>query len=287
MGDLNVNQDSRSVVSMEIRESHSSSCGLFFKVKRHLYSGQSDFQKIDVFENETFGNVLLLDGLVQTSERDEYFYHEMLVHPAFVSHSSPETCLIIGGGDGGTLSQILKYPVQKVRLVEIDDRVIEVCRKHFPWLDETLKDTRAELVVADGNEFIERTGMKYDVVLIDSSDPVGPSLSLHEQEFYQKVKKSLNPGGIIVAQVGSPIYHLDSLKKKARLFKDVYPIVHFYLGPVPTYPGGTWCYVYLSEKTLPLGMMQTPPAGLKYYNSDIHHAAFALPNFMQELGIDQ
>jgi spermidine synthase len=271
----------------EVREYHSSSAGLFFKVEKRLHSEESPFQKIEIFENGTFGKVLFLDGLVQTSEGDEFFYHEMLVHPAFVSHPAPKTCLIIGGGDGGTLKEVLHYPLDYACLVEIDPEVIKVCQKFFPWLDETLRDERAELVVADGEKFINTTEQKYDIVLIDSSEPVGPSSILHEQKFYVKLKQRLNPGGIVVAQVGSPFYHLGFLKKKAGLLKKIYSVVHFYLGPVPTYPGGTWCYAFLSNDIQPDDVKGTPPPGLKYYNLAIHRGAFALPGFMDDLSANQ
>ncbi len=267
----------------EIREAHSSSSGLFFKVRRQLHSEFSSFQKIEVFENDFFGNILFLDGLVQTTEKDEYFYHEMLAHPAFMSHPNPEKCLIIGGGDGGTLKEILRYPLKRALLVEIDRRMIEVCQKYFPWLNEALKDERAELVTADGNEFITTTEEKFDVVLVDSSEPVGPSSVLHGREFFRKLKQRLNPGGVIVAQAGSPIFHLEHLKQQALMLKDIYPNVYFFCGPVPTYPGGSWCYVFLSENRLPWDKKQAPPAGLKYYTTDIHEAAFVLPGFMKAL----
>jgi spermidine synthase len=278
-----LNQDEKTLSLTEVREYHTPSSGLFFEVTQKLHEEQSSFQKIEIYENETFGKILFLDGLVQTSEKDEYFYHEMIVHPAFQSHPSPESCVIIGGGDGGTLREVLRHPVREAILVEIDSSVIEVCRKYFPWLDKALEDERAELVVADGNEFIEFSEMHYDIVLIDSSEPIGPSSILHEREFYLKLKRSLNPGGAVVAQVGSPFHHLDFLEKKARMLKDVYSIVRFYLGSVPTYPGGMWCYMYLSDERDPLQLRKNPPQGLKYYTPDIHRAAFALPAFMQKL----
>jgi spermidine synthase len=266
----------------EIREYHSSSSGLFFRVKSLLYSHQSPHQKIEVIENEYFGRVLLLDGLVQTTERDEYFYHEMLVHPALLTHPLPQDILIIGGGDGGALKEILRYPVKRVWLVEIDSQVIEVSKKFFPWLSPCLEDERVELVVADGNEFIQKRKREFDVVLVDSSDPVGPSSRLHEEEFYQRIRRRLNPVGVVVAQSGSPLYHLDEIRKKSVFLKKVFRVVRFYTGPVPTYPGGNWCYVYLSDKITPPMIKRDPPAGLKYFNPQIYKTAFSLPNFLKE-----
>jgi len=268
----------------EEREYHSPSSGIFFEVKRRLFSGASPFQKIEVIENEAYGKILLLDGLVQTTEKDEFYYHEMIVHPALLSHPLPKNCLIIGGGDGGTLREILRHTsVESVSLVEIDQMVIEVCQKYFRWLDDSLTDERAEIVIADGNVFLDDKESRYDIVLIDSSEPLGPSSVLHGKEFYQKLKRSLNPGGIVVAQTGSPFFHLEFLKKTADMLKTLFPIVRFYLGPVPTYPGGTWSYVYLSESRDPFEVRDATLPGLKYYTQSLHRAAFALPCFLKDI----
>jgi len=266
----------------EIREYHSSSCGLFFRVKNILYSHQSPYQKIEVIENEYFGKVLLLDGLVQTTERDEFYYHEMLVHPAFITHPSPKDILVIGGGDGGVLKEILCYPIKRLQLVEIDSQVVKVSKKFFPWLSLGLEDERVELVIADGHEFIQKTHGKFDVVLVDSSDPVGPSLRLHEEAFYKDLKNCLNPEGVVTTQSGSSFYHLEEIKKKRVSLNNVFKIVSFYAGPVPSYPGGTWCYVYLSDEISPLKLKREPPSGLKYFNQEIHNKAFSLPNFLKD-----
>ncbi len=186
----------------EAREYQTGASGIFFTVKDVLYEGRSKFQRIEIIRNRDYGRVLLLDGLVQTTERDEFYYHEMLVHPAMASHPRPAKVLIIGGGDGGALREVLKHPVKKAWLVEIDGQVIEACREHFPWLRATFRDPRAELVVADGNVFIDKVRETFDVILVDSSDPVGPSTVLHQEAFYRKLKSKLNPGGIIAAQAG-------------------------------------------------------------------------------------
>lgn len=265
----------------EVREYHTPSFGLFFKTKKFLYGQTSPYQKIEVIENEDYGRVLLLDGLVQTTERDEFFYHEMLAHPACVSHPAPQNLLIIGGGDGGALKEVLRYPVKQVSLVEIDAQVIEVSKEFFPWLRPSLEDKRTKLVVADGNEFIQNREEKFDVILIDSSDPVGPSTCLHQSDFYKKLRRCLNPKGVVAAQAGSLLYHLEHMREKNDFLKKIFKVVRFYLSPVPTYPGGNWCYVFLSDEIDPLvSIVRKPPSGLKYYNLDIHRAAFALPNFL-------
>lgn len=271
----------RNDVSIEIKEYHTPSSGIFFKASKQLHKKDSAYQRIEVIENEYFGRILLLDGLVQTTEKDEFFYHEMLVHPAFLPHPEPKSVLIIGGGDGGALKEVLRYPVENVSLVEIDPQVIKVSQEYFPWLSSCLKDKRTELIIADGTEFIGQTDKTFDVVCVDSSEPVGPSASLHEEDFYKSMKRCLNSRGVVVAQMGSPIFHRNPIKLKNRFLKDMFKIVCFYTSPVPTYPGGSWAFVFLSDSVQPLEIKGNPPEGLKYFNPDIHRAAFSLPNFLK------
>jgi spermidine synthase len=267
----------------EAREYQTPASGIFFTVKEVLYEGRSKFQRIEIIRNKDYGRVLLLDGLVQTTERDEFYYHEMLVHPALTSHARPKNVLIIGGGDGGALREVLKHPVEKAWLVEIDGKVIEACRDHFPWLKATFRDPRAELVVEDGNVFIDKVRETFDVILVDSSDPVGPSTVLHQEAFYRKLKAKLNPGGIIAAQAGSLMLHLDSHARKSVFLKRIFRHSPLYLGPVPTYPVGMWCYNFLSDAVDPAKIKTLyVPDGLKYFNPDVYRAAFALPNFLAE-----
>jgi spermidine synthase len=247
-----------------------------------LYSKQSSYQKIEVYENDSFGKILLLDDLVQTTEKDEFFYHEMLVHPACVTHPSPRDILVIGGGDGGALKEILLYPVESVCHVEIDAQVIEVGKNHFPWLSPCLEDERVELIISDGLEFIKETDKTFDIIFVDSSEPVGPSAALHRKEFYESAKARLNADSAVVAQIGSPLYHLDFIKECSITFKELFQFVRFYVGPAPSYPGGSWCYAFLSENIDPLNLIRNPLSDLKYYNQEIHRAAFALPPFIKE-----
>ncbi|MBE0460309.1 MAG: polyamine aminopropyltransferase [Candidatus Aminicenantes bacterium] len=267
----------------EKKEHHAETFGIFFEAQQLLYSKDSQYQKIEVFENKDFGRILFLDGLVQTTEWDEFFYHEMLVHPALIVHPNPKEVLVIGGGDGGALKEILRYKIKHAFLVEIDSKVIEVSLEYFPWLSQSLKNEKVELLIEDGIKFIEKTEKMFDVVFVDSSEPVGPSYGLHEKDFYMKLKERLKHEGIVIAQVGSPIYHLDFIKKKATFLKDIFKVVRFYIGFVPTYPGGNWCYAFLSDEIDPFSIKRNPPPNLKYYNLDIHSAAFALPNFMKKI----
>jgi len=278
---MNKQPSSRSC-GAEVRESHSPSSGIFFKVGKLLVREKSLYQKIEIFENDFYGRVMVLDGLVQTTEKDEFFYHEMLVHPALSAHPAPAEVLIIGGGDGGALREVLRHPVRKVWLVEIDDRVTAAAEKYF-WLSDPLRDRRTELVIGNGDEFIRWAGRMFDVILVDSSDPVGPSAVLHQRDFYEKVKRCLKPGGILAAQAGSLLHHLETFRAKQDFQKDIFKHVRFYLGPVPTYPGGMWVYNFCSDRVDPLRVLKkAPPAGLRYYNTEIHRAAFALPEFLKQ-----
>jgi spermidine synthase len=269
--------------SIEIKEFHSASSGIFFVAGRRILSGKTPFQRIEVYETDSFGRVLLLDGLVQTTERDEFFYHEMLVHPAMMAHPNPREILIIGGGDGGALREVFRYPVRKTTLVEIDAAVIAAAKNYFPSLAASFRDQRAEILIADGNRFIKESGRRYDLIFVDSSDPVGPSAVLHREAFYGRLKECLKAGGVIAAQAGSPLFHLHHLKKKYLFLKKLFRYAHYYFGPAPTYPGGSWCYSFLSDSVDPLKKIRRKaPAGLKYYNREIHTAAFALPAFLRQ-----
>jgi spermidine synthase len=268
---------------LEIREYHTPANGIFFGVKKRLFSGKSAYQKIEIFDTEFFGRVLLLDGLVQTTTKDDFFYHEMLVYPALMSHPHPDDVLIIGGGDGGALREVLRYPVRSATLVEIDNRVVEVSKKYFPWLSPALRDRRAKIEIADGNQFIRESSRRFDVILVDSSDPVGPSVILHQRDFYARLKERLKTNGVIAAQAGAPLYHLDHLRKKHVFLRKLFKFACYYLGPTPTYPGGWWCYAFLSDRVDPLrNLKKAAPAGLRYYNPDIHRAAFVLPEFLRK-----
>ncbi len=270
---------------IEIREFHTPSSGIFFRARRRLLSERTPFQKMEVYETDSHGRVLLLDGLVQTTEKDEFFYHEMLVHPAMMSHPGPNDVLIIGGGDGGALREVLRYPVESAVLAEIDVRVIEVCRQRFPGLAASFKDRRVEIAIEDGSRYVCETDRRFDIIVVDSSDPVGPSAILHQKSFFMALKKCLRPGGAIAAQAGAPLYHLEHLRAKRRFLKGLFKSAFYYLGPVPTYPGGQWCYAFLSDRIDPLrALTRRPPKKLKFYNRDIHRAAFALPEFLKDRG---
>ena len=276
---VNMRKGKKRKVLREIREFHSPSSGIFFMTGEILVRKKSDYQLIEIIANERFGNILFLDGLVQTTEKDEFYYHEMLVHPAFVCSPQARRVLIIGGGDGGALREVLRYPVDQAYLVEIDGMVIEAAKKYFPWLEPGLKDNRSRLLVDDGAEFLKQNKQPFDIIIVDSSEPIGPSAVLHQEEFYLSLQRNISENGVIVMQAGSPFYHLDQIREISQKLKKIFSIVRFYTGPVPTYPGGYWSYVFLSNGSDPLKSDGKPAAGLKYFSREIHKRAFALPEF--------
>ncbi len=268
---------------LQIKEYHGKDFGLFFEPSSILCEKFSSFQKITVIETESVGKVLLIDGLVMFSELDEFFYHEMIVHPVMVSHSDPKKILVIGGGDGGTVRELLKYPVEKIYLVEIDPEVIEVSKKFFPQISSSLNSEKVEIINSDGAEFLSKSSEKFDIIIVDSSDPVGPSISLFNESFVNNVISHLSNGGVYISQSGSPIFQKEHLKEFFKLVKIKFRIASLYLVPVTTYPGTIWSFTAGSFETDINEIRREPPEGLKFYNTEIHRSALSLPNFVREI----
>ena len=233
--------------------------------------------------------MLLLDGLVMVSERDEATYHEMIVQVPAFTHPGPRTALVIGGGDGGTVRELLRHPsIKSIDLVEIDRKVVEISRKYFPNLAEGFDDPKVKIHFRDGLEFVKGGSRRYDLVLIDSIDPMGPAVGLFEEPFYRDVNKILNDDGIMAAQAESPLYEPKCSKSMIDILKGIYPITLPYLSFIPTYPSGLWAFVLASKKFDPIKDFREKDSeamaeGLKYYNSEIHRAAFAMPTELRKL----
>ncbi len=264
-------------------ELHTPSSGITFKVKNYLYSGKSAYQKIDLFEVESYGRVLALDGMVMVTERDEFIYHEMITHPAMRIHPSPENVLIIGGGDGGTARETLKYSeVKKVTMVEIDEEVVNVSKKFLPSISCALSDPRLDIKFEDGVNFVKETSETFDVLLLDTSDPVGPAEVLYRREFYENCKRCLKDGGILVTQAESPWAQLNILRNLLTEIKGIFKRTSLYIAHVPTYPGGLWSFLMMGEFFTPEKLLRPAPPGLKYYNDDIHKGMSLLPQYIKE-----
>ena len=264
--------------------------GIAIKAGKVLFSEQSDFQKVEVFETESsLGRVLTLDDLMMTTEGDEYHYHEMIAHVPMMNHKNPESVLVIGGGDGGTVREVLKHKsVKRVVLCEIDGMVIDACKKYLPTIACELENPKVEILVQDAIEYIKDKKNEFDIVLIDSTDPMGPGEGLFTEEFYTNVKNSLKKGGIVTAQSESPFVNKEEIKKMYNLLKKVFPICETFTSNIPTYPGGYWAWPFCSEDVKPLSYIDEERCAeitktCKIYNKDYHMARFALPNYLKEL----
>jgi len=263
-----------------------------YRVKKLLYEEKTGLQHIQLVDTYAYGKMLLLDGIVQTTEKDEFIYHEMMVHVPMISHPNPEKILIIGGGDGGILREVLRHSsVKKVFMVEIDSGVIDLCKQHLPEIcNQAFEDKRTEVVINDGSEYVRNTSEKFDVVIIDSPDPVGPAQVLFSREFYSNIQKLLNDSGIMVRQTGSisiqPNEQTDAYKILYRIFSHT----NFYLYAVPTYIGGLFSTIFCSDCVNPMqiniGQLQKrfEKIGIDtmYYSPGIHSGSFHLPLFFKK-----
>ncbi len=263
--------------------------GLTFRVDEVLFSGESPFQRVAVIRNAFFGNVMLLDDLVMLTERDEFYYHDMLVHVPLMCVDEPRDVLIIGGGDGGSVREALKHPsVRRVVLCEIDQMVIDVSRRFFPSLAERLDDERVEICVGDGIRYVHEHPGEFDCVCIDSTDPIGPAVGLFTPEFYTDVKAALRAGGAMSAQTESPAWSLNAVRGIRDNIARAFEHPRLYLAPSPCYPSGSWSFALaLKSDRDPACDFDVQRAAqisrhCRYYNPDIHRAAFVLPNFIRD-----
>lgn len=263
------------------------------EVKKVLFEGRSKYQKVGVFESGRFGRILALDGVVQCTEGDEFVYHEMLTHLPILAHGKVESVLIIGGGDGGILEEVLKHKsVKRATMVEIDGEVIEVAKKYLPRIcGKAFSDKRTNLIVGDGAAYVAETKNRYDLVIVDRPDPVGPATVLFSEGFYRNCRRVMKPGAILVAQNGVPHMQGPELTEAIRLFQKIWAESGSYLAVVPTYVCGFMSMTWASDRDItdvdPRQVFarfdKAKLPALRYYNPEIHFAAFALPNFVAGL----
>lgn len=264
---------------------------LALRVRRWLVRRRTPYQELALAETEELGRVLALDGKIMLSERDEPFYHEMLAHPALLLHERPERVLIVGGGDGGTLREALSHPtVQRATLAEIDREVIDASREFLPSVHRgAFDDPRAEIVIQPGEEYVRGHPREFDVILVDSTDPIGPGEALFAQEFFAACRGALREGGLLALQAGTPFYWPQELAQVVERVKRSFPHVGVYLGFVPAYPSGMWAYVLAGRFDFraaePELKARYSARGLatRYYSPALHRAAFVLPRFVEEL----
>lgn len=264
--------------------------GQYFTVDKQLYRDKTEHQDLVIFENSAFGRVMALDGVVQTTERDEFIYHEMLTHVPLFAHGDARSVLIIGGGDGGMLREVARHPgVEKITMVEIDAGVVNFCRQYLPsHSNGAYDDPRFTLVIDDGVNFVSQTEHKFDVIISDCTDPIGPGESLFTSDFYAGCQRCLNEDGIFVAQNGVCFLQQDEAVNSHRRLSPYFTDVTFYQAAVPTYYGGIMTFAWASNNAL---LRQLPAETLKarcqetdircrYYTPDIHQASFALPQYL-------
>ncbi|MGI6450678.1 MAG: polyamine aminopropyltransferase [Desulfitobacteriia bacterium] len=272
-------------------EEHTEFARFSIKVDEHLYTGQSEFQRIDVFKSKGFGTFFTLDGLIMLTEKDEFIYHDMIVHVPMATNPQIQKVLVIGGGDGGTVRELTRYAgIENIDMVDIDQQVVEVCREYLPLTSSKLDDPRVKLHFEDGLKFVRTKEDTYDLIIVDSTDPFGPGEGLFTKEFYGNCFKALKPDGILVNQHESPYYDADArdMQRAHRKLRELFPICRVYQAHIPTYPSGHWLFGFASKKYDPVKDLDEQAwnaLGLKtkYYNTDLHKGCFALPNYVQEL----
>ena len=251
-----------------------------YDVSKILYESKSKFQNILVFENPFFGKILVLDDVVQITEKDEFFYHEMLAHVVMNAHPEPKNVMVIGGGDGGTVREVIKHKtVEKVYFIEIDEEVIQVSKKFFPDVACGMDDSRVEIKCMDGADFVKGRNSDIDIVIVDSTDIVGFAKSLFTDTFFSSIKNCLTENGLFVTLSESLHFHKDIVIGVQETMKSVFPTVDLYTAPIATYGGNWWTFSVGSMKPDPREILRTETIETKYYCSDIHKNSF-LPKEM-------
>ena len=249
-----------------------------------LHRETSKYQDIQIRQHPHFGRMLILDDVVQLTERDEFFYHEMLVHPVLHTHPDPKHVLIIGGGDGGTMREVLRHKgVESVTLVEIDERVVAVSREYFPTLRSGFEDSRAEVVFTDGIKHVQTPPRKYDAIIVDSTDPVGPAENLFAGDFYKAAADALTMNGLFVTQSESLMFHAKFVTEVHNRLKAAFPIADCYAQAIATYAGNWWTFSVGSKQLNPRTPKRSPKMTTRLYSAEVHRKAFLAKSIMKKL----
>ena len=272
-------------------EIHTPGVKFSIQIDKQIYSAQSEFQRIDVFESAEFGRFLTLDGYMMLTEKDEFIYHEMMVHVPMAVHPSVKNVLVIGAGDGGVIRELAAYDtIERIDLVEIDKQVVEVCKAYLPFTASKFDDPRVHIFYQDGLKYVRHYENHFDLIIVDSTDPFGPGEGLFTREFYGNCFKALREDGIMVNQHESPFYDVDAIamQRAHKRIVESFHISRVYQAHIPTYPSGHWLFGFASKVYHPVRdlrarewkKLQIPT---RYYNPNLHRGAFALPNYVQEL----
>lgn len=272
-------------------ENHTDNVRFSMRVDRHIASVKSDFQKIDVFQTPEFGKVLVIDGYIMLTEKDEFIYHEMITHIPMAVNPNIKKILVIGAGDGGTVRELTRYnSVERIDMVEIDKMVVEISKEYIPQTASKLDDKRVNLYFEDGLKFVKTKNNEYDLIIVDSTDPVGPGLELFTMEFYENCYNALVEDGILVNQHESPYYAREAqgMQRAHAKIKTIFPIAKVYQAHIPTYGSGHWLFGFASKKYNPLTDLNEElwnSIGLEtnYYNTELHKGSFYIPNYVKRL----
>lgn len=272
-------------------EKHTDDVNFTIKVKKQLYSGKSYYQQIDVFDTYEFGRVLVLDGFIMLTEKDEYIYHEMVTAVPMAVNPDIKNVLVIGAGDGGTIRELTRYPtIENIDMVEIDEQVVEVCKEFLPQTACRFDDTRVHLFFEDGLKYVRRKTGEYDLIIVDSTDPFGPGEGLFTKEFYGNCFKALTDSGILINQHESTYYdsYVDMVTRTHKRIGANFPVSMVYQAHIPTYPSGHWLFGFASKNLHPVYDLKADRwkefgLKMKYYNADLHKGCFALPNDVLEI----
>jgi spermidine synthase len=271
-------------------EYHTENARFSIKIKKPIVSLESEFQRIDMFESYDYGRILVLDGYLMLTEKDEFIYHEMITHVPMAVNPETRDVLVIGAGDGGVVRELTRYDsIKRIDMVEIDKLVVDVCREYLPQTSCKLDDPRVNLYFENGIEFVSNKENEYDLIIVDSTDPFGPGEDLFTMEFYRNCYKALKASGIMVNQHESPYYPNDALAMQHahKKIKSLFPIAKVYQAHIPTYASGHWLFGFASKSLDPVSHLSSNWESLgiktKYYNPDLHRGCFALPNYVKEL----
>lgn len=272
-------------------EQHTDDVRFSIHIKEQLYSGKSYYQQIEVFDSYEFGRVLVLDGYIMLTEKDEYIYHEMMVHVPMACNPDIRRVLVIGAGDGGTVRELCRYDsITQIDMVEIDEQVVKVCKEYLPQTACRLEDPRVHIYYEDGLKFVRRVEDTYDLIIVDSTDPFGPGEGLFTKEFYGNCFTALQEHGILTNQHESTYYdsYTSMVSRTHRRMRSVFPVAMVYQAHIPTYPSGHWLFGFASKNIHPVYDFKPEiweQLGLetKYYNTQLHTGCFALPNTVREV----
>lgn len=273
-------------MDMWLKEGQIGDAVMTYKIKETLVTRKTEFQDLAIVDTYAFGRMLVLDGIVQTTIRDEYVYHEMISHIPLFTHPNPKKVLVVGGGDGGAIREILKHPsVEKAVLCEIDDAVVEECKKFLPEISCDLDNPRCEIFIGDGIKYVHEHKNEFDVIIVDSTDPFGAAEGLFGGSFYKEISECLTEDGIFIAQTETPFYLPEVVKRVVTDAKAVFPITKLFMAGIPTYPSGFWSFTVGSKKYDPENAELTRDLDFvtKYYTKKLHKSCFTLPKFVEDL----